>query len=501
MAREATWKCDVCGYVHRGAEPPGTCPVCGVGPELFSPFEPARVKPAKPAAGARWRCTICDYVAEGGAPPASCPVCGAPQGAFEPYTPPAPVARSRRGTDRIVVLGAGIAGLTAAEKAREVAPDAAITLVSKEPGRPYYRLNLTRRLAGEVDDLALELQPDSWFAEQRIDLLHDPRGATRIDCPNRRVELGSAEQLPYDRLVVATGAHPFVPPLPGITREGVHPLRTRQDVAALLEQAEPGLRCICIGGGLLGLEAAGALQRHGVTVTVLEGFDWLLPRQLARPAGRLLQQEVERIGIAVHCGARIEELTGDERVQAVRLEGGDELPAELVVLATGVRPNSYLARQSGLEVSRGIVVDDSLRTSDESVYAAGDVAEHRGVVYGLWPHAYAQGLVAGANAAGADLEFTGLPPSNRLKVLEQDLFSIGEFEPRDGSYCVYEQEREGRYLRLTIRDGAIVGANLFGDTSLAADLMKWVEGAIQVAELPELLDRLPDLRETCPNLG
>lgn len=495
-----TWKCDVCGYVHRGAAPPERCPVCGVGSELFSLLEVAEA-PAAPPPAAGWRCTICDYVAEGDAPPETCPICGAEASLFEPQQPPTEVPKSTRGSERIVVLGAGIAGMTAAEQARLVAPEAAVTLISKEPGLPYLRLNLSRLLAGEVADDAMPLQPTSWFTEQRIELVHDSAGATAIDRQARSIELGSGDRLPYDRLILATGAHAFVPPIAGATRAGVHVLRTLADVNAIVEQCAVGKRCVCIGGGILGLEAAGALARRGLAVTVLESFDWLLPRQLAEPAGRLLQRAIEQTGIAVRCGAQTEELVGDEEVRAVRIAGGDELPADLVVLATGVRPNSYLARQSGLEVNHGVVVDDRLATSDEAIFAAGDVAEHRGVVYGLWPHAYAQGMVAGANAAGASLEFHGLPPSNQLKVLDVRMFSIGEFLPRDGSYCVFEREIDDTYTRLVFHDGRIVGANLLGDTELAVSLKSWIENKTQVAEIPELRQRWPDIARVCPSVA
>jgi len=456
MSQADAWKCEVCGYVHRGPEAPEHCPVCGVGREMFSPFVVAEALPAGEPALAT---------------------------SSEPR--------------RLVVLGAGVAGLTAAEEARRRAPKADITLVSKEDGLPYFRLNLTRLLADEIAAQDLQMQPAAWFAEQRVELIHDT--AAGIDRQKRQVQLESGRTLEYDRLVIATGAHPFVPPMVGATRTGVSALRTRADVQALLERGKPGGRAVCLGGGVLGLEAAGALQRRGMAVTVLEGFDWLLPRQLAEPAGRMLQREVERLGITVRCGARTEELLGDEEVRGVRLAGGEEIPANLVVLATGVRPNSYLGRLCGLEVGRGIVVDDHMATSDPLVLAAGDVAEHRGVVYGLWPHAFAQGLVAGANAAGALLEFHGLPPSNRLKVLGVELFSIGRFLPLDASYLVLEQQREQTYLRLVAHDGRLVGANLFGDTALAGSLKTWIEAGTQLAEIDEIVVRFPDLRPITPS--
>jgi nitrite reductase (NADH) large subunit len=485
------WKCEVCGYIHKGDAPPDQCPVCGVGKELFSLFEVA--PPSEPSPARAWRCTICDFVEQGEGAPSVCPVCGAERNLFEPHrerTTP----RVSADVQRVVILGAGIAGVTAAEQARAASPYVAVTLIAREPGDPYYRLNLTRLLAGEIEEAALPLHPPSWYREQKIDLLVGE--VTAID--RKRQELALGDRLvPYDRLVLANGSHAFVPPILGVTREQVFTVRTLEDcravLAAVAGRSDPR-RCVCIGGGLLGLETAGALARRGLAVTVVEGFGWLLPRQLAEPAGRLLQSHLERLGMTVRCSAKVEEIVGDETAKGVRLGGGEVLPAELVVLAAGVRPNSYLARQSGLEVKSGVVIDDRMFTSDPAILAAGDVAEHRGAVHGLWPTAYAQGLVAGANAVGGELEFHGLAPSNRLKVLDVDLFSIGQFTPADGSYTVLEHGEGATYLRLVCRDGLLCGANLYGDTSLAQLCKEAVESGAQLATLTELVRRVPALQ-------
>jgi nitrite reductase (NADH) large subunit len=482
----STWKCEVCGYVHRGEAPPATCPVCGASAEAFVPLTAVVEPPAGKAAF--WRCTVCGYVHRGDVPLERCPVCGATREMFEPYDAAA-AARVASSVRRLVIVGAGIAGLTAAEHARALSADVDIVLLSKEPGPPYYRLNLTRYLAGEVADEDLRVHGERWFTEQRIGLVTGE--AAEIDRAGRRVVLHDGKALSYDRLVLANGAHPFIPPLPGATREGVSTLRTREDARRLLERARPGARCVCIGGGLLGLETAGALARRGARVTLLEGFGWLLPRQLAEPAGKLLARVVEARGLAVRCGVKVEELGGDESVGAVRLAGGESLPAELVVIAAGVRPNSHLARRCGLKVNTGVLVDDRMATSDPDVYACGDVSEHRGVCYGIWPAAFVQGGVAGAAALGGEAAFAGIPPSNRLKVLDVDLFSIGRFQPQDAGDEVLEREAGGAYHRLLLRDGGLVGANLFGDTAAANVVREAIEARAQTSQLPALAAAFP----------
>lgn len=484
------WQCEVCGYVHEGETPPETCPVCGVGAENFSPLK-AVTEQEKPAATA-WRCTICDYVHQGDQPPEICPLCGAARELFEPVMDQAPAQVSPEPGRCIVIVGGGIAGLSAAEAAREVSPDAEITLLSGEPGLPYYRLNLSRHLAGEVDESSLVIHPRGWYEQRRIKLVQGEAAA--VDLKGCEVLLSDGSRLPYDRMVLANGSHPFVPPIPGATRKGVMSFRTLEDARAIISQAVKGTRCACVGGGLLGLETAGALARQGVAVTVLEGFDWLLPRQLPRPAASLLQEHLEGLGMVIRCGVRVEQIVGDERAQAVQLASGEALETDLVVMATGVRPNSYLARQSGLSVKTGVIVDDQMVTSDPNLLAAGDVAEHRGVVYGIWPASYAQGAVAGTNAGGGQASFTGIPRSNQLKVLDVDLFSIGEFSPEDGSSEVLEQPGQGTYQRLVCRDGRLKGAVLYGDTSGASLIKEAVEAGSQVRKSAALMRAFPALR-------
>jgi len=489
MGATTAWKCEVCGYVHEGDEAPAGCPVCGVGREMFAPLEAVAATPA--AAAERWRCTICDHVHDGTSPPDSCPVCGAGRDQFEPLTtaPEAAVAESPVG--RIVVLGGGIAGVTAAEYARRTAPDAEVALIDRGWPLPYYRLNLTRYLAGEVGSEGLPLHPESWFEEQRIMRLVGEVDA--IDRYGRRVSLAAGGGLPYDRLVLATGAHAFVPPIPGVERDGVHPLRTTADADAILAAARPGARCVVLGGGLLGLEAAGALAGRGLDVTVLEGYGYLLPRQLTREGGELVLSFVRDRGITVRTDVMASRIVGEDRIRGVELAGGEVLPADLLLVATGVRPNTAIARQAGLTVKGGLIVDDQLRTSDPAILGAGDGTEHRGRLYGIWPASYAQGVVAGINAAGGQADFLGIPPSNVLKVLGVDVFSIGDFEAGDGSFAVHEARGEGWYRRLVCRDGRILGANLVGDTSAASAVRDVVESGDSLAEHPDLRARFPEL--------
>ena len=424
-----------------------------------------------------WRCEVCGYIHEGPEPPAECPVCGVPASEFAPYAQPVAqlvkTPTAAQPAQRIVVVGGGIAGVSAAEAARQAAPAAELTLLSAEPELPYWRLNLTRLLDGELQEDALPLHPVDWYVQQRIRLLSGVT-ATALTLDSHEVACSNGETLPFDKLILATGANAFLPPWPGVELGGVCAVRTLADTRAILQQVRPGLRCVCIGGGILGLETAGALAKHGVQVDLLAGDGWLMPRQLTRAGGEILAHHVAALGVRLRFSSKVSALAGTAgQVSSVQLADGAALPADLVLVTTGIRANLALATAAGLRTQQGIVVDDWLTTSHPDVFAAGDCAEHQGVLYGLWPAAHFQGTLAGMNAAGQRSAFGGLPRSNVLKVLGLHVFSIGQFEAPAAQ--ILEQQIDGQYLRFVFLEGRLCGAILIGRDGLDAALKTAIE--------------------------
>ncbi len=470
---QKAWRCTVCGYIHKGPEPPEVCPICGAGREMFEPYE-EHAKTETAERPGSWRCLNCEYIHEGKNPPDVCPVCGAPAERFEPYgsAPGRISGAGERG--KIVIAGAGIAGVSAAEAARKNAPEAEIILLSKEQEPPYYRLNLTRYLAGEIDEQKLPLHPAEWYRDNAVELINGAELAT-IDTEKRTVTLRDGDDTAYDRLVIAVGSHPFVPPFPGANRENVTVLRTKADADFILSRCSRPVRCVVIGGGVLGLETAGGLARRGMNVTLLEGHGWLMPRQLNENAAASLERHAAAAGITIRKNAKTKELVGDTSVRGVVLEDETILPADLVVVTTGVRSNSYVARLSNIDVNKGIVVNNKLISSAPDILAAGDVAEHQGTLYGTWGPSQFQGTIAGINAAGGSADFAGIPRSNMLKVLGYDMFSIGRITPEDGSYQVLESAEDGNYQFFMFRDSRMLGSILLGDTSLSAGVKNAIE--------------------------
>ena len=490
------WCCNLCGYLYRGDAPPDCCPVCGATPDLFAPSTTA---PSVHGAVHRWRCINCDYLHDGDAPPERCPLCGVGPDQFEPVEEPRPRSSGEGMTGMIVIVGGGIAGLSAAEAARKAAPEAAIALICKEEDLPYYRLNLTRYLAGEVTADELPVHQASWYAAQRITVLGGVE-VTAIDRTARTISSKGQPTLYYDKLVLAAGAHPLVPPIPGATRENVVTLRTRRDADFILRLSHEGARCVVVGGGVLGLETAAALARRKVRVTLVEGFDWLLPRQLNRVAAGRIADQALALGITLVLAARVKELAGDDCVRGVVLESGEVLPADLVVITAGVRSNSYLARLAGLEVNDGVVVDQHLATSDPDIFAAGDLAEHQGTVYGTWGPSRFQGVIAGMNAAGEAVVFAGIPRANSIKVLGAELFSIGMVHPDDASYRIFSDDAD-HYHQFIFRDATLVGAVLVGDTSLAPALKRLIEAGTSCADLLAGASGPGDIRAAIAAMG
>jgi len=472
-AENKSRRCTVCGYIHQGPEPPNMCPVCGSPEDAFEAYTTEK-KPAAKSEIKGWRCLNCSYEHSGNQPPEVCPVCGASTDCFEPVSQDAVKPSQTEKVGRVAVVGAGIAGLAAVEAIRAVSSDTEVTLISKETHLPYYRLNLTRYLAGEIDEKELEIKPHSWFEQNKVKLLLDAE-VSKIKLDKNIIEINNNNRVSFDKLILTVGAHPFMPPFPGAYREGVTNLRTLSDVRSILTSDLTGKKCTCIGGGLLGLETAGALAKRGAEVTLLEGHGWLLPRQLNKRAGQILAGHVQDSGIKLFTKARTREILGDEKVKGILLEDETIIDTDFVLVATGIRPNSYLGRMAGLDVNKGIVVNNMLLTSHPDVFAAGDVAEHHGCVYGTWAPSQYQGSIAGMNAVGSNIEFGGIPQSNALKVLQVELFSIGKIEPEDGSYDTFEKEGDNKYYRFVFHDSHLVGGILLGDAKLATKVKKAVE--------------------------
>jgi nitrite reductase (NADH) large subunit len=372
----------------------------------------------------------------------------------------APAARQS-----LVVVGNGMAGMRTVEELLKLAPELYdITVFGAEPHGNYNRIMLSPVLAGDksMDDIMIHTR--KWYEENRITLFAgDP--VVHIDRRRRLVRAQSGREVWYDRLLLATGSRPFIVPVPGHQRSGVMGFRDIQDVDTMLAAARTGGRAVVIGGGLLGLEAANGLLRRGMDVTVVHVTGSLLNQQLDEPAALLLRTALEQKGLRFLLDAHTAEIVGGARVSGVRFKDGSAIPADLVVMAAGVRPNIALARSAGLHCDRAIVVDDTLQTYDPRIYAVGECVQHRNATFGLVAPIWDQAKVCGAHLAGCGhRRYVQCVTPAKLKVTGIDLYSVGDFIGGAGTEdLVLRDPRRGVYKRLVLQGERIAGAVLYGD--------------------------------------
>jgi nitrite reductase (NADH) large subunit len=389
---------------------------------------------------------------------------------------------------RVVVVGNGLAGTMAAKTLRELNPDVEIVAFAAEK-HPYYpRPNLIEYLAGSLPLERLYPFPPGWNEKSRIDIRLG-RAVERIRPESGEVRTAGGGRERYDALLLANGSSSAVPPLRGADRKGVFTLKTLDDAEAILDYLSGHPRAVIIGGGVLGLEIARALTARGAAATVVEILDRLLPRQLDPAGAAVLKAQVERLGIEVRLQAATGEILGGGEARGLRLKDGTEVPADLVVIAAGVAPNLDLARAAGLAVERGVLVDDFLATSRPGIYAAGDVVQHRGVLYGLIPAAFDQARAAAYNILGETKPYQGSVVSSTLKVVGLQVSSIGTVLPEGPGFeeLRREDKDKGLYKKIVLKDGILVGAVWLGARKGVLEIGRAVASARNVAAWREAL--------------
>jgi nitrite reductase (NADH) large subunit len=389
-----------------------------------------------------------------------------------------PAQNAQPSRSRLVVVGNGMAGLRTVEEVLALAPDRFdITVLGAEPHGNYNRILLSAVLAGDKHWDDIVTHPPAWYAERGISL-HMGDAVTALDPAGRRVVTQSGHQVEWDRLILATGARPLIPALPGAELGGVYGFRTIADVQAMLAAAGSHRRAVVVGGGVLGLEAAWGLRQQGMAVSVIHLTPWLMERQLDAAAAEMLRRDLERHGIACLTSAQAARLEGDGQVAAVILSDGRAIAADLVVMAVGIRPNTDLARRAGLAAGRGITVDGHMRTTHPDIFAVGECVEHDGQCYGLVMPLWDMARVCAHHLTEGAGERRFAPPalSTRLKIPGISLFSAGEpaCANDDDDELVHHDPAQGIYKKLVRRRGRLVGAVLYGDVEDSAQLWQWL---------------------------
>jgi nitrite reductase (NADH) large subunit len=388
-------------------------------------------------------------------------------------------------SEPLIVIGNGMAAARFVEElAKRALGRYAIAVIGEEPRLAYNRVLLSALLADEVEFSDIELKPPHWWRDRGVTLRYGVR-ATAVDPMAHTVALAGGARLEFSKLVFATGSQPIKLGMPGMDLPGVHTFRNIDDVNAIAAAKGTGARVVVIGGGLLGLEAAHGLAKARCNVTVLHLMDRLMERQLDQMAALMLGRAIEAKGITLCLNAEATRIAGSGRVEAIELKDGSTIPADVVVVAVGIRPSTDLARSAGLAINRGIVIDDNLETGISGIHAIGECAEHRGVCYGLVEPAHEQAQLLARRFSGEDAKYPGSVLATNLKVSGVNVFSAGDFlgATPDADEIVLSDPGLGVYKKLVIANDQLIGAVLFGDTSGGPSYLDLIRSGSSIGHL------------------
>lgn len=424
----------------------------------------------------KWKCKVCGYVYEGNMPPEICPLCGVGPDEFEEINTK-DIKYMSDSKENILIIGNGIAGVSAAKAIRERNSDCDITIIASEAHLTYYRPELTGLISDEVNYDKLYVHKEEWYKDNNINLKLNTV-VENIDTNNNCIVLNDGEKLPYDKLILANGSDSFIPPICGIDKRGVLKLRNLQDLKNIKEYIKENScsKVTIIGSGLLGLEAAESFHSYGLKVTVLERASRILSKQLDEEASKLFEEMVDNYGINIIKEASAVEILGDSKVEAVKLSNGQIIDTDLVLVSVGITPNVQLVKDTNLKVNRGIIVNEKMETNIENIYACGDIAELKGRVFGIWAPSEEMGVTAGANVVGDNLVFEDFMLSTMLQAFDTQVFSCGDLKEDEKVATIIVKDNSKKiYKRLFFKDKKLVGCILLGEISDSIKLMDYIK--------------------------
>ncbi|MBN2365094.1 MAG: NAD(P)/FAD-dependent oxidoreductase [Calditrichaeota bacterium] len=436
----------------------------------------------------KWRCKICGYIHHGETPPDICPVCDAGAEDFKELETFF-IETDRKKPESIIIIGNGAAGMEAARAIRENNQSVQITVFAKEHYPFYSRIHLSTFIGNEMSPDQIEIFPASWYPENNIQVITGT-AVRNIQVRKKIIKTDKRKKYSFDKLIITTGAIPYLPPVNGLNKKGVFSLRNLDDALLIRDYAQSSNSAIVIGGGILGIESASSLNKRGLSVTVFEQQDQLLPLQLDKSGAFFLQKVLEKRGIQFHLNSSVSAFTGRKKMEGVEAGGLDTIPADMALISAGIVPDITLAREAGLTVNRGIVVNNRMETSHSDIYAAGDAAEFEGKLAGIWPAAVDQGLVAGLSALGLETNYNGTTPLHILKVSGIELTTIGKkyADKTDEHEMVITDSDQGTYVKLVHNRRILLGAIALGVRGIGFRLEKTIKRQQPIDKiLPELV--------------
>lgn len=397
----------------------------------------------------------------------------------------------------IVIVGGGIAAISAIKAIREIDSEIKISMFLDERFYPYNRLRLTKSLFGKLEEDNILLQKKDWYEVNKVELnLH--KKVVDIDVEKQHIALEDGETIEYHKLLLACGASNFKPPIEGIDKENVFTIRYLQQAWDLKESVKHNNNPLIIGGGIQGLETAWELNQQGEKVAIAEIQPRLMPNQLDERASTILQHIIESLGIKIYLNSMVQKIVGEGKVSGIVTNEGNEIPCDMVIYNAGIRPNIELMKNTSITANKGVVVDNKMETNIKGVFAAGDVAEYKVRVFGLWNIAVEQGKTAGYNIMDRNIDYKEVAPVTTLNAFGISLFSMGNTKEDESDKTLIEDNFDNKtYKRIFIRDKKIIGAIVIGDTKKSPILKTAIEGEVSLEHIDllnisveELLARL-----------
>lgn len=432
-----------------------------------------------------WKCITCGEIVKSETRPEFCPVCGVTSDKFVEVETEA-ITFTSTGADKIIIVGNGGAGMSACLAVRDRNKTCPIELISRENVISYNRPILTKGILSEFDIKTLFMKPYEWYGENNVKLTLATE-VVDVNAAEKTITLADGAVRHYDKLIIATGAECFIPPFRNVDKAGVFSIRSLENVNDLRDYFQAGVKqAVVSGGGVLGLEAAWELKKAGLDVSVIQSSEHIMNKQLDSKGSEMMANIMKKAGVGVITGGRVEEILGADTVTGVRLEDGREIPAQLVIISTGIRQNTLLGSCSGAEVTRSIVVNERMETGVRDIYACGDCAEYEGKNFAIWPQAIEMGRIAGANAVGDRIEYKTITPAVTFNGMNTDIFSIGDIgKDADRKYETMEHcdDEALTYEKLYFHNGHFCGGILIGDTGKQAELVDAYEEKRSIKEM------------------
>ncbi len=420
-----------------------------------------------------WKCTVCGEIIKSTEIPAICPVCGVSSDYFIKLEK-SDVSFQSTKNERFIVIGASAAGMAAIEEIRKRNKVCEIILISKEPIYGYFRPQLSKVLAKDIDYNSIFIKNYDWFASNKIEVMLD-KEVIEINTKEKSIILNNGIIKEYNKLIIATGAECFMPPLAGKEKQGVFTLRYLSDANDIRNYAKNVKTATVVGGGVLGLETAWELKKFGLDVTVVELANRIFPRQLDEGTSEIFEKVILETGVKLIMDDSVTEIIGNDKISGLKLKSGRELETELLVVSAGVRANTKIAQDAGVQINRAIIVDDKMKTNIDNIYACGDCCEYNGINYALWGEAIEQGKSAGINAVGDASAYKSIVPSTSSNFFNTSIFSVGDVNPSEPFETREEHQAlngNKTYQKLFYKNNALIGAILLGDTRKSKDLLE-----------------------------